>query len=129
MPKTIFVMFVLFSTCTFAGKFDYQCEILDVAFVGDTGRIDLVAKSPLVGKRFAVDRASGDLVGGDLFPVGTPRLLSGGNKDNAFKVIWSGPARNNGVLLDTLSIEEFARSERKPFAYHSGGRLVTGLCN
>jgi len=111
-----------------ADRRDYQCEVLAVAFFGEDGLV-AAPDSLHVGKRFAVNRITGEVVGSALAPWGKPQIKAKGDTQNSFVVIWEQRAAGNGVHLDSLYVREYAAGDEKPFLYVSGGAMVvTGKC-
>jgi len=132
--KVFLFLISIFSVTSFSGNTigatnSYQCQITSDATIGDDGNIAIHPKSLNLGKKFAVDRKTGVVIGDVFFTFGEPKVFAVGSKDNAFKVIWiKNAGGSNGMFIDYLSIEEFAKGDKKPFAYFTGSQITSGLC-
>ena len=86
--------------------------------------------SDLIGERFAVDRSTGAISGGELNNEMAEQglVLDRGSEKQAFKVLSVfevyGPYRD----VKYLYIEEFRQTPRKAFFAFSGSWLLTGHC-
>jgi hypothetical protein len=113
----------------FGGVLDYQCVVVEVRSLSRNGKLEAFERSPYIGKRFAVDRRDGKVIGADFsFSLERPTVMAPGNASNSFVVTWVVPARNTGVHFHFLWVEEYQQGPRKPFALSGGGFIVSGMC-
>lgn len=126
---TIFAMALLSGT-SFAGTTGYQCVVVDVMGLRSDGKMKSYPKSPEIGRKFAITKSTGELIGEVSFGMGVkPQVLGTGSKDNSFKVLWMAQAGGkNGVHADLLTIEEFVEGPKKPFIVTVGSFISTGIC-
>lgn len=129
LGKISLMLILLCPQFVLSGQNSYQCIILSNASVEDNGYIKIQPKSFHIGKKFAVDRKTGVLIGDMFVSFGEPKVIAKGSKDNSFKVIWLKEAGGkDGMFLDILSIDEFKSGAKKPFSYFTGDLLFTGVC-
>lgn len=129
LSRLFLFVFVFYSPFSFSGENSYQCIVLNDAFVEGDGKISIKPKSLNIGKKFAIDRKTGVLIGDVFFTFGEPKVIARGSKDNSFKVIWMKESGGkDGMFLDYLSIDEYISGTKKPFSYFTGSQLSTGLC-
>ncbi|MBU3610556.1 hypothetical protein ICN32_08290 [Polynucleobacter wuianus] len=120
---------VLLCKGAFAAEKVYRCEILSDAYIKTNGELAIVQDSPRVGQEFAVIKKTGEVVGDVMDSLGKPKVIASGSKSNAYKVIWTQKAAGqNGVFIDYLSIDGFAKDGKYPFGFFSGALLMTGFC-
>jgi hypothetical protein len=133
MKNILFSFFLFsgfFSLNAFAGSQDYQCQILTDSGINDKGSLDLRIDSLRIGKKFAVDRKTGEVIGGVLFALDNPKVMAFGSEQNSFIVLWAQEAGGkNGAFVEYLTIREYAKGKKKPFGFFTGGMLLTGLCD
>lgn len=117
------------STSVFAVEKTYRCKVLSDAYIKSNGELDIVKDSPRIGQEFAVVKKTGEVVGDVMDSLGKPKVISTGSKSNAYKVIWTQKAAGkDGVFVDYLSIDGFAKDGKYPFGFFSGALLMTGVC-
>jgi len=123
------ISIISISRLAISGVSSYQCEVISDATLEKDGTLKMHPKSLNIGKKFAIDRKTGVLIGDVFFGWGDPKVIASGSKDNAFKVLWTKKAGGtNGVFIDYLSIEEFNQGIKKPFSYFTGSQITTGFC-
>jgi hypothetical protein len=121
---------VLISSRAMAAEKTYRCEVLSDAYIKSNGELDIVKDSPRIGQEFAVVKKTGEVVGDVMDSLGKPKVIASGSNGNAYKVIWTQKsAGKDGVFVDYLSIEGFAKDGKKPFGFFSGALLMTGVCD
>ena len=110
----------------------YQCVIAEQQMLENNGTLKRPPQPYLIGKRFAVDRNTGHIVGPEqaLWQLEDHKVtvVARGNKDNSFIVVSVGPARGDGVHATMLQVEEFTESKSKPFIVLSGSQVTSGVC-
>jgi hypothetical protein len=115
-----------------AGPRTYQCEIKEQLYLADSGALQRFPDPYLIGKRFAIDRTTGNIVAPELslwsFEDQRTTILARGNSDNAFVLLRVGPARGGGVHSTFVQVNEFHPGPVKPFLVQSGSESVSGLC-
>ena len=115
-----------------AGEYSYQCVVINDAVIEEDGKIRIFSKSLNIGKRFAVNKKTGDLTGDIYFatyPFTTPKIIANGGKDGSFKVLWVAKAGGkDSSHSDLLVVKEYAIQPKKSFSYFTGSQLTTGLC-
>lgn len=132
--KLIFLWFcsVLGCQSAVAAVNSYQCVIAEQQMLEYNGTLKRPPQPYLIGKRFAVDRNTGHIVGPEqaLWQLEDHKItvLAHGNKDNSFIVVSVGPARGDGVHASMLQVEEFTEGKSKPFLVLSGSQVTTGVC-
>ena len=120
---------VCISQNTLATEKTYRCEVLSDAYIKSNGELDIVKDSSRVGQEFAVVKKTGEVIGDVMDSLGKPKVISTGSKSNAYKVIWTQKAAGkDGVFVDYLSIDGFAKDGKYPFGFFSGALLMTGVC-
>lgn len=120
---------VLISPSSLASEKAYRCEVLSDAYIKSNGELEIVKDSSRVGQAFAVIKKTGEVVGDVMDSLGKPKVIASGSKNNAYKVIWTQKAAGkDGVFVDYLSIDGFAKDGKKPFGFFSGALLMTGVC-
>ena len=120
----------LISPGVLATEKTYRCEVLSDAYIKSNGELDIVKDSPRVGQEFAVIKKTGEVVGDVMDSLGKPKVIVSGSRSNSYKVIWTQKAAGkDGVFVDYLSIEGFAKDGKKPFGFFSGALLMTGVCD
>ena len=113
-----------------AAEKTYRCEVLSDAYIKSNGELDIVKDSPRIGQEFAVVKKTGEVIGDVMDSLGKPKVISSGGKSNSYKVIWTQKAAGkDGIFVDYLSIEGFAKDGKKPFGFFSGALLMTGVCD
>ena len=126
---TLLISIVFFSSGVFAAEKFYRCEVLSDAYIKSNGELDIVKDSPRIGLEFVVIKKTGEIVGDVMDAIKNPKVIASGSNNNAYKVIGTQKAAGkNGVFVDYLSIEEFAKDGKKPFGFFSGALLMTGVC-
>ena len=114
------------------GTTSYQCLIKEELHVLDDGALRRYPQPQAIGKRFAIDRRTGTLVGSDMpfwsLSDAVVTVLAQGNSANSFVVSFIAPALADGVHTTLVRIEEFSSSTNKPFMVFSGGGIYSGLC-
>jgi len=124
--------FVLGGQPAIAAINSYQCIISEQQMLESNGTLKRPPDPYLLGKRFAVDRNTGHIVGPEqaLWQLEDHKItvLARGNKDNSFIVVSVGPARGDGVHATMLRVEEFTKSKSKPFIVLSGSQVTSGVC-
>jgi len=117
------------STSAFATEKFYRCQVLSDAYIKSSGELVVVQDSPRIGQEFVVIKKTGEVVGDVMDVLKNPKIIASGSTSNAYKIIWiQKSSGKNGAFVDYLSIEEFAKSEKKPFGFFSGGLLISGIC-
>ena len=110
----------------------YQCVIAEQQMLEASGMLKRPPEPYLIGKRFAIDRDSGRLVGPEqsLWQLEDHKVtvMARGNKDNSFVVFSVGPAAGVGVHATMLRVEEFVEGKSKPFVVLSGSQVTSGVC-
>jgi hypothetical protein len=116
-----------------AGEYSYQCVVINDAFIEEDGKIRIFSESLNIGKKFAVNKKTGDLTGDIYFaayPFTTPKIIAKGGKDGSFKVLWVAKAGGkDSSHSDLLVVKEYAIQLKKSFSYFTGSQLTTGLCD
>ena len=126
---TALISSALMPQAVLATEKTYRCEVLSDAYIKSNGELDIVKDSPRIGQEFAVIKKTGEVIGDVMDSLGKPKLIAAGSKDNAYKVIWTKKsAGKDGVFIDYLSIEGFAKDGKYPFGFFSGALLMTGVC-
>ena len=121
---------VLISPAVLATEKTYRCEVLSDAYIKSNGELDIVKDSPRIGQEFAVIKKTGEVIGDVMDSLGKPKVIASGSKSNSYKVIWTQKAVDkDGIFVDYLSIEGFAKDGKKPFGFFSGALLMTGVCD
>jgi hypothetical protein len=132
MFKRLVIVFAmaLFSGLSFAGTTGYQCVVVDVMGLRNDGKMKSYPKNPEIGRKFAVSRSTGEVIGEVSFGMNVkPQVLGIGSKDNSFKVMWTAQAGGkSGMHVDLLTIEEFVVGPKKPFIVTVGSFITTGIC-
>ena len=124
----VFSLFI--SHSVLANEKTYRCEVLNDAYIKSNGELDLVKDSPRVGQEFAVIKKTGEVIGDVMDSLGRPKIIALGGAGNSYKVIWTQKtAGKDGIFVDYLSIEGFAKDGKKPFGFFSGSLLMTGVCD
>lgn len=85
----------------------------------------------MIGKRFAVDRITGVVIGGGAFWSFTTcenRVLAKGNSDNSFVAVSSSPSAGAGVHFTAVMVSEYTPGPIKPFIVMSNSQVASGTC-
>ena len=123
------ICMTLISSVVVAAEKTYRCQVLSDAYIKSNGELDVVKDSPRIGQEFAVVKETGEVIGDVMDSLGKPKVIASGSKSNAYKVIWTQKAvGKDGVFVDYLSIDGFAKEGKKPFGFFSGALLMTGVC-
>jgi hypothetical protein len=123
------ICIALISPSVVAAEKTYRCKVLSDAYIKSNGELDIVKDSPRVGQEFAVVKKTGEVIGDVMDSLGKPKVIASGSNSNSYKVIWTQKAAGkNGVFVDYLSIEGFAKDGKQSFGFFSGALLMTGVC-
>lgn len=113
------------SAVCFAAPEDYQCVISEELTLRGDGSLSRYAKPLNIGERFAVNRSTGEVVGGPFIRASITKttLIDSGSSANAFKAVYI-------TLSDAeiLQIEEFAEGKEKPFVAVTLLTVLSGVC-
>lgn len=136
--KKLLLTLVLISPASFA---DFNCEVKDHKMLNDDGSLATPPNPWRIGDVFVVNRSSGE-VSGKSAPMLDMTVLYIGDNENAWKGI-STPILNRvldsakspfGVIsslgnsLDLMWISTYQEGPNKPFIYHDGISVITGIC-
>ena len=129
------ILLSVFCLITFdaqAGKLGYQCLVVDEKHLARSGKL-ISYPSPLeLGKRFAVERATGKIVKLNPslwnFDDTKATVLSSGNSDNSFAAVYVSQAARDGVHTAIIQIQEFSPGTNKPFVVMAGTSIYSGIC-
>lgn len=122
------VLAILLSGYAAADIDAYKCTVNSSGALKDNGDISPSDFSKMqVGKEFVVDKGTGRIKGGlsNDNAFGEPQVLDYGSSEQAFKVI---TIYKPMTTVKYLYIQEFNKSEKKPFMYIDGGYIYYGLC-
>jgi hypothetical protein len=112
---------------------DYRCRIDRVATSDrpPNSQLDFMAKN-YIGKEFNVDRRTGVMTGAlrNTF-ITRPDVIDRGNEDNSYKVVTTlrleqGAGRGSNVYV--LVVNEYKRTQEKPFVFLSNDAAYFGMC-
>lgn len=121
----------LSSRICYAGPTSYQCTFMEEYQLED-GQLILNKDAKIIGENFSVDRNTGNAITpvSAIWPHSESRVtvLSHGNTENSFVVTYVSNARNGGVFLASLRIEEYTESSKKPFVVLANYYVYTGFC-
>lgn len=124
--------FLLNAPVVAAAQNTYQCVISELLQLGDDGALRRPPDPWLVGKRFAVDRNTGTLLGPETsfwsFTDSRPTILARGNESNSFVVALVSDAAGNGVHATKIVVNEFKSGPIKPFVVLTGSQVASGTC-
>lgn len=141
--KLLCLILPIYSSQVSATNAEFECEILNYSTVQDDGSLkknqrDRDANKNLIGKKFLVDRKTGDIKGEVSFSnivydgyKRKPFFIEDGNAKRAFRVIWIQKSNQNTAYSGVVYIQIFTPTTetKKPFLVNSGTSVVTGLCN
>ena len=141
--KLLCLILPIYSSQVGATNAQFECEILNYSTVQDDGSLeknqrDKDANKNLIGKKFLVDRKTGDIKGEVYFAnivsdsyKRKPLFVEDGNAKRAFRVIWVQKSNQYTAYSGVVYIQIFtpATEAKKPFLVNSGTSVVTGLCN
>jgi hypothetical protein len=126
------VLSFLVSSYSFAGVTSYQCSFLEEQKLNDSGTLEIVKNSSVTKQIFSVNRTNGGAITPDsaMWPYkdSEVQLISLGNSESAFQVIYTAPAKKFGVHTTFFRIQEFAKGQNKPFIAITGNIIQTGVC-
>jgi hypothetical protein len=110
------------------GELAYVCTVEQVYNVSNYGQlIESELGDKLEGKRFAVSRVDGKILGEvlDTPSAESTQVVDRGSGNHSFKAV-----ANFGDRFQSLEVQEFREGERKPFVASSMGGIgiVTGVC-
>lgn len=115
-----------------AGPNSYQCLIGEALFLTDEAKLRRPPDPIWIGRRFAVDRNTGALVGPETslwsFRDSTATVLARGNSDNSFIVVLASPAAKEGAHVTKIVVQEYKSGPQKPFVVLTGTQVFTGIC-
>lgn len=106
----------------------YKCTVTDAKGLSDNGLLEPDEFSQMFpGKEFVLDKGTGRITGGlsNHNGNGQPEVLDYGSTEQAFKAI---TIFRPFVTVEYLYIEEFNRSNLKPFMLIDGAHIFTGIC-
>ena len=136
--RKLLLTFLLISPASFA---DFNCEVKDHKWLNDDGSLTTVPNRWRIADVFIVDRLTGDVTGKNA-PMLDMTVLYIGDEENAWKGI-STPILNRvlasassslggmsdiGNSLDLMWISTYEEGPNKPFIYHDGISVITGIC-
>ena len=136
--RKLLLTFLLISPASFA---DFNCEVKDHKWLNDDGSLTTVPNRWRIADVFIVDRLTGDVTGKNA-PMLDMTVLYIGDEENAWKGI-STPILNRvlasassslggmsdiGNSLDLMWISTYQEGPNKPFIYHDGISVITGIC-
>ena len=127
-----FAIAVLCASKAFAGVQEYFCTVTQDFEIGEGGSVAAPKLGSLIGRTIAVSRSTGQIiVPYSAFFMSARRqfkVLAAGNAQNSFVTMGTEPAGGDGVFTLLLSVEEFAKPQKKPFLLSAGVRALAGTC-
>jgi hypothetical protein len=127
----LLVVFIAYSAAC-AGTKGYMCTVATELHLNDDGSLTPYPRPLALGKRFAVDRSTGNLIESApslwSIPGEKVSVLSHGNRSNSFKATYTSPAAEQGVFHSLLMVEEYTDGVSKPFLLSSEGSVYAGVC-
>lgn len=115
-----------------AGAKGYLCTVRAELHLNDDGMLLPYPNPIALGKQFAIDRRTGNLIEKApswwSMPGEKVMVLSNGNFSSNFVVTYVSPAADNGVFYTVLSVQEYASIEKKPFLLSSSSSVYAGFC-
>ena len=108
----------------------YSCVIKATYLIGDDG--NLAESEYTVGRRFTIDRGTGRTIGAiknyntTVYGNFQPTVVDRGNHEQYFKALTMYGSHNPSIAV--LVVQEFAKSELKPFMFTHSGSVQTGVC-
>ena len=133
--KSLGLIFIIaLSTRVVAGPFSYECTIKGVYEEGNVGQLVDSKLIPYTNSTFRIDRKSGvvlgQLVSNSNYPI--RQILDPGGPDQDYKVLWMSDqifGTNGGRHVSYLTVNEYAKSESKPFVLVLGWNVLSGICH
>ena len=130
MLRALIGIFCFVPSFAAAGTSSYFCETSKVYELAPTGalREDKLMTSHLREKPFSVERESGRIVS-DFHANTAPRVLWNprDGDGNDYQVIDFGVSERT-AFASVLIIREWVESSSKPFIWHWGSQVITGVC-
>lgn len=106
----------------------YKCKVLSAVGLQDDGALgtDGVPRG-FVGQEFVVDKGTGRIIGTltNHGSGGQPQVVDYGSDAQAYKAI---TVYQPNVSVDYLYVQEFNETEKKPFFFVEGSKVLTGHC-
>lgn len=141
--KLLFLILPIYSSQVGANNIQFECEIFNHSTVLNDGSLeknqrDKDVNKNLIGKKFLVDRKTGDIKGDVYFSNivydsyrRNPFFIEDGNAKRAFRVIWIQKSNQYTPYSGVVYVQIFTpvTETKKPFLVNSGTSVVTGLCN
>jgi hypothetical protein len=127
MEKAAFVATLLFFAApATAAQESYACTVQSLSRLSDGGTLVRATGDPIEGRDFAVNRASGKIIGKYLGSGGfDTKVLDAGSAAQSFKVL----ATSRGSLhVLYLEIQQFRPGVLKPFVLVDGSLVYAGVC-
>lgn len=130
--KWTFLLYVALCNIALADD-NYKCVIDRVEQSHtDSGSSVNLYRNSYIGKVFNVERNSGLMVGAlNNSYITIPQIIDKGSKSNSYKVITTlklDEGTGNGSNLYALIIDEFVKSQNKPFTFLQNNMVYFGNC-
>jgi hypothetical protein len=141
--KLLFLILFIYCSQVVASNSQFECEILNHSSLQDDGSLEKNLRDKdviknLIGKKFLVDRKTGDIKGDVYFSnivydsyKRKPFFIEDGSAKRAFRAIWIQKSNQYTAYSGVVYIQIFTpvTETKKPFLVNSGTSVVTGLCN
>ena len=119
--------FILLSSLSHAGGI-YDCTVANVLSLSEDGIFKSMEGNYGVGKKFIVDRSTGEMKGElkNNEPLGKLELLNEGNSIQSFSAITKN---RSSRLASYIYVQEFSKNKLKPFFYVDLHLVYSGTCS
>lgn len=113
-----------------AGPASYRCIVKDFQSVAGNGTLSRPPNAFKVGHTFQIDRGTGTVTGDSFGMVGFTRSLifDHGSTQQPYTLLTFAPGREGGLVIDFISVSEYAAGRTKPFLAVSLGSAISGVC-
>lgn len=125
--KYIFILICISQSSVLLAEGIYDCTVKNVLSLSETGTFEKMDSNFGIGKRFIVDRATGEMKGQLANNKGLTRLelLNDGNSLQAFSAV----SKNRSTRLASyIYVQEFSKKDLKPFFYIDLHLIFSGTC-
>lgn len=126
--RCLFILFSILPSSPIYAEGIYDCTVKNVLSLSDTGEFKKMDGKYGIGKRFMVDRATGEMKGQLMNNQALDKLelLNEGNSFQSFAAI----TKNRSTRLGSyIYVQEFSKKTLKPFYYVDLHHIYSGTCS
>ncbi len=127
--KYFFILIILLlSSPSHAEKSIYVCEVKSALYLSENGTFKKREGNYGVGKKFIVDRSTGEMKGELTNNTGFSKLVLL-NKGNSVQSLAAITTNRSSKTASYIYVQEFSKNQLKPFFYVDFHHIYSGTCS